>query len=192
MSMAMSATLGGRSPHTQRAYEHDVREFVGWAERWLPRADRRQPSIAAPVPRVPRPRGFRPGAGSLPQGPRRCVPLPSAIVPARGSCPRTRPCAACPASGDARLPRVLPGRRRRSSTTRMSRSISRVHSTTRSALARRDVAVLEVLYGATYRRVSECCGLTIEDCDLRAGLVTVVGKGGRVRRVRWVSRRSPQ
>ena len=46
----------------------------------------------------------------------------------------------------------------------------------------RDLAVLEVLYGAGLR-VAECCGLRIADCDLDRGLVTVVGKGSKVRRV---------
>ena len=46
----------------------------------------------------------------------------------------------------------------------------------------RDLAVLEVLYGAGLR-VAECCGLRIGDCDLGRGLVTVLGKGSKVRRV---------
>ena len=46
----------------------------------------------------------------------------------------------------------------------------------------RDLAVLEVLYGAGLR-VAECCGLRIADCDLDRGLVTVLGKGSKVRRV---------
>ena len=54
------------------------------------------------------------------------------------------------------------------------------------AVVLRDLAVLEVLYGAGLR-VSECCGLRISDCDLGrltgAGLVTVLGKGSKVRRV---------
>src|SRR5262249_55304548 len=50
------------------------------------------------------------------------------------------------------------------------------------AIVVRDLAVLEVLYGAGLR-VSECCGLRIDDCDLDRGLVTVLGKGSKVRRV---------
>jgi integrase/recombinase XerC len=46
----------------------------------------------------------------------------------------------------------------------------------------RDLAVLEVLYGAGLR-VAECCGLRIDDCDLRRRHVTVLGKGSKVRRV---------
>jgi len=50
------------------------------------------------------------------------------------------------------------------------------------ALARRDVAVLELLYGSGLR-VSECCGLSPDDLDLPRLLVTVLGKGSKVRRV---------
>ncbi|MGH8999269.1 MAG: tyrosine-type recombinase/integrase, partial [Acidimicrobiia bacterium] len=50
------------------------------------------------------------------------------------------------------------------------------------AVALRDTAVLEVLYGAGLR-VSELCGLAPDDCDLGAGLLTVLGKGSKVRRI---------
>jgi integrase/recombinase XerC len=50
------------------------------------------------------------------------------------------------------------------------------------AVLLRDIAVLEVLYGAGLR-VAECCGLRTSDVDHRRGLVTVLGKGAKVRRV---------
>ncbi|WP_243723403.1 tyrosine recombinase XerC [Actinomadura sp. 7K507] len=46
----------------------------------------------------------------------------------------------------------------------------------------RDLAVLEVLYG-TGVRVSELCGLDIDDLDAGRGTVRVLGKGGRERTV---------
>jgi site-specific recombinase XerD len=46
----------------------------------------------------------------------------------------------------------------------------------------RDRAVLEVLYGSGLR-VSELCGLDVDDLDLVAGAVRVVGKGRKERRV---------
>ena len=51
-----------------------------------------------------------------------------------------------------------------------------------AALAQRDVAVLEVLYGAGLR-VSECCGLDVDGCDLDRRVLTVMGKGSKARRV---------
>jgi len=51
-----------------------------------------------------------------------------------------------------------------------------------AALAQRDVAVLELLYGAGLR-VSECCGLDVRDCDLDRRALTVMGKGAKARRV---------
>ena len=46
----------------------------------------------------------------------------------------------------------------------------------------RDVALLELLYGAGLR-VSECCGLDVSSVDLRKRTITVLGKGSKVRRL---------
>ena len=51
-----------------------------------------------------------------------------------------------------------------------------------AALAQRDQAVLELLYGSGLR-VGELCGLSPGDVDLMAGFVTVLGKGSKQRRV---------
>jgi integrase/recombinase XerD len=50
------------------------------------------------------------------------------------------------------------------------------------AFAMRDLAMLEVLYGAGLR-VSELIGLTIRDLDLEEGFVRVLGKGSKERLV---------
>jgi integrase/recombinase XerC len=51
-----------------------------------------------------------------------------------------------------------------------------------AAVALRDAAILEVLYGAGLR-ISELCGLGPSDVDFRGGLVTVLGKRSKIRRV---------
>ena len=50
------------------------------------------------------------------------------------------------------------------------------------ALARRDRAILEVLYG-TGLRISELVGLSLHDVDLDAGLIRAFGKGAKERLV---------
>ncbi len=49
-----------------------------------------------------------------------------------------------------------------------------------SALARRDAAMLELVYAAGLR-VSEACGLRVDQVNLEAGYLTVVGKGSKER-----------
>jgi site-specific recombinase XerD len=76
------------------------------------------------------------------------------------------------ASGGGRLPRVLSG----------GEVSALLDVSVASAVDQRDVAVLELLYAAGLR-VSELCGLDREGIDLRGRTVTVLGKGGRQRRV---------
>jgi integrase/recombinase XerC len=75
-------------------------------------------------------------------------------------------------SGKGRLPRVL-------SNGEIGSLLDRPGS---SDLDQRDRAVLELLYAAGLR-VSELCGLDRRGVDLRARTVTVLGKGGKERRV---------
>ncbi len=75
-------------------------------------------------------------------------------------------------SGGGRLPRVLSG----------SEVTSLLDVPTGTAVDRRDLAVLELLYAAGLR-VSELCGLDRSDIDLGGRTVTVLGKGSKQRRV---------
>lgn len=177
-------SLGSYSPGTRRAYEHDVREFVAWAERGGCRdpeaADRRvlrrylaylttrgfaRRSIARKVAAVRAYLRFLHRSGDLASDPGRALRTPR---------------------GESRLPRVP---RSTETSALLDAAAVRVgdlpgegDDRVAGALARRDLAILEVLYGAGLR-VSECCGLKLADCDLAPGLLTVLGKGSKVRRV---------
>jgi integrase/recombinase XerC len=178
------ASLGAYSPQTRRAYEHDVREFVGWAERGgCPEpeaADRRvlrrylaslstrgfaRRSIARKVAAVRGYLRYLHRTGVIPADPGRALRAPK---------------------GEARLPRVPAAGETAAlldaATDRVARLPEPGDDPIAAALARRDLALLEVLYGAGLR-VAECCGLRLSDCELDRGLVTVLGKGSKMRRV---------
>ena len=177
------ASLGGQSEHTRRAYEHDVREFVAWAARGgCPepadadhRALRRYLAFLGT-------RGF-----ARPYIARKAAAVRAYLRDLR----RTGVIATDPGRslksprGDSRLPRVPTvaeaGAMLDAATGRVEALPGEGDDPVAGALARRDLAVLEVLYGVGLR-VSECCGLTIEGCDLDRSLVTVLGKGSKVRR----------
>ncbi|MGV8844843.1 tyrosine recombinase XerC [Tessaracoccus sp.] len=75
-----------------------------------------------------------------------------------------------------RLP-VVPGRRNVDDAIRSTQARSQ-----QGALAVRDVAILEVLYGGGVR-VAELCGLDLRDVDEEHGTVRVVGKGDKERSI---------
>jgi integrase/recombinase XerC len=177
-----TASLTGRSEHTRRAYEHDVAEFVAWAERGgcAEPADADHRALRRYLASLDT-RGFA----------RRSVARKAAAVRAylrylrRHDVIATDPGRSLRTpKGDARLPRVP---RRDEAAALLDGVADRIDASTDDgplalAVARRDLAVLEVLYGAGLR-VSECCGLGRSDADLSRGFVTVLGKGAKVRRV---------
>lgn len=190
-----TASLTGRSEHTRRAYGHDVDEFVAWAQRggcpepegadhralrrylayldtrgFASRTVARKAAAVRAYLRYLRRHGVittDPGRGlRTPKGEARLPRVPrrdeaAALLAAAAA----RPGVLAAAGDDPGTPRAL-------------------------AVARRDLAILEVLYGAGLR-VSECCGLVLDDCrglssaEPRVGgaFVTVLGKGAKVRRV---------
>jgi site-specific recombinase XerD len=96
----------------------------------------------------------------------------------RGLCP-TDPTAglSVPATG-GRLPRVL-----RSDELELLLEGGRAGLAADTVERRlRDDAVLELLYGSGLR-AAEVCGLDLDSVDLEQGLVTVLGKGAKTRRV---------
>ncbi len=178
------ASLSGSSPNTRVAYERDVRQFVAWAGRGAcaapARLDHRalrrylaylntrgfaRRSIARKAAALRSYLRFLRRRGVIEVDPGRSLRAPK---------------------GDARLPRVP----RRGEAVAMLDSVAVLDAAASdggavdepTALVRRDLAVLELLYGAGLR-VSECCALTSEGVDLARRLVTVTGKGGKSRRV---------
>jgi integrase/recombinase XerD len=81
-------------------------------------------------------------------------------------------------SAEAEVPRVPRGLPKALAEADVERLIGQVVGD--DAPARRDRAILEVLYG-TGMRISELVGLSAGDVDLEGALVRVLGKGGRER-----------
>ncbi len=186
---AFSRSLGGQSPATRRAYVGDLEAFTVWAERarvegpaevdrillrrYLAFLTTRRYARATVARKAAALRcyfAWQRRRGVLDDDPARRLASPG---------------------GRSRLPRVLDHGELEVmldgddlapvAPTLSSNDVTkppRLHD----ALGARDDAVLELLYGCGLR-VAELCGLDIGDVDLRAGMVTVMGKGSRQRRV---------
>lgn len=174
---ASLTSLGGA---TREAYERDVRQLVTWADRG---------GCADPAAldhtRLRRYLAYLRARGYS----RRTIARKAASVRAylrflhRHARIRSDPGRRLRAPrGPARLPRVV--RAAEAAALLDTAPASRTLDASDGARARalRDQAVLELLYGAGLR-VSECCGLRTGDCDLARGTLTVLGKGGKVRRL---------
>jgi len=170
-----AVSLSAMSANTRRAYEHDAREFVEWCERGGC-AD-----AAALDHRVLRrylaylqTRGF-----SRPSIARKAASVRAYVrhLRRRGVLGRDVATAVQAPRGPRRLPRMP---RPREAARLLDGLVDEAGSDDPRAL--RDLAVVELLYGAGLR-VSECCGLDVGDVDLRKRTVTAVGKGAKVRRV---------
>jgi integrase/recombinase XerC len=192
-SEAFARSLGGQSPATRRAYVGDLEAFVLWAERaWVQSpavVDRillRRYLAYLTTRRYARATVARKAAAL------RCY---FAWQRRRGALDVDPARRLASPGGGSRLPRVLdrgeledmldsseagpqpvpPGDEE---STPPPSAAAGLHQ----ALAWRDDAVLELLYGCGLR-VAELCGLDIGDLDMRSQTVTVMGKGGRQRRV---------
>jgi site-specific recombinase XerD len=165
-----SAWLGGRAAATRKAYASDVAAFAGWMTRsdvdtpeGVDRLHLRRYLASLGTRRLARATVARKAAALrcyfswlARQGRLQADPARSLRAP----------------SGGGRLPRVLSA----------GEIGTLLDSGGDSPLERRDVAVLELLYAGGLR-VSELCGLDRGDIDLRQRTVTVLGKGGKQRRV---------
>jgi integrase/recombinase XerC len=161
------------SPHTVRAYQHDLSEYLKFLERQYPRLalDRKhrlvvrdylaelhdhvfqRSTVVRAVAVLRAFYKFLVREGAIAQTPFVGLPLPKR---------------------EKRLPRFL-------SEEEMARLLELpAHSRQRGAL--RDTALLELLYSSGLR-VQEACQLNVEDVDLWSGMVRVFGKGGKERLV---------
>lgn len=172
---AFARSISGRSPHTVRAYVGDVRDFAAWAERgevngpaqvdrlllrrYLAYLSTRRYARATVSRKAAALRGY------------------FAWLTRRGVIDADPAARLRAPSGNGRLPRVL-------DRGELSELLDGAPSSTRTdeIVRLRDDAVLELLYGSGLR-VSELCGLDVDDVDLRRRSVTVVGKGNRQRQV---------
>jgi site-specific recombinase XerD len=174
------ASLTASSANTREAYARDVEQFVTWADRGgCPKPERLDHRALRRYLAYLNTRGFA----------RRSVARKAAALRSylrylhrRGVLPVDPGRSLRAPKGDARLPRVP----RRSEAGAMIDGASEAGTEADDehlvAIAQRDLAVLELLYGAGLR-VSECCQLDRGAVDLAGRLVTVVGKGRKTRRV---------
>ena len=174
------ASLTGSSPHTRKAYESDLRQFVAWAERggaagpeavdhlvlrrylaYLTTRGMARPTIARKAAALRAFFGWLRRRGVVAVDPTRNLRTPK---------------------GDRRLPKVPKAAEVEVLLDDGPVPDPEEADSVAVAVALRDAAVLEVLYGAGLR-ISELCGLGPSDVDLRGGLVTVLGKRSKIRRV---------
>jgi len=170
-----ASSLTGVSEHTRRAYTHDVEEFVAWCERGgCARAGDLDHRTLRRYFSYLQTREFSKASVS-----RKAASVHAYVRFLRRRGVLTRDVAARlrTARGTKKLPRVP----RRDDAIALLDGAAEVADTD-DPKARRDLALLELLYGAGLR-VSECCGLDVDSLDLRKATVTVLGKGSKVRRL---------
>jgi len=185
------ASLAGTSPHTRSAYVHDVEEFVALAERGGLAPEQLDHRVLRRYLAYLDTRGFARTTVARKAAALRAylrhLHRHGVIATDPGRSLRTP-------KGASRLPRVVradeadalldaaaPSDERADGDAPEASDHSPVDLLT-YAVALRDLALLEVLYGAGLR-VSEACGLRREDCDLGRGLLTVHGKRSKIRQV---------
>jgi site-specific recombinase XerD len=170
-----ASSLTGVSEHTRRAYVHDVDEFVAWCERGgCARASDLDHRTLRRYFSYLQTRGFSKASVS-----RKAASVHAYVRFLRRRGVLTRDVAARlqTAKGTKKLPRVP----RQADAVALLDGAAETEDVDEPRTFR-DVALLELLYGAGLR-VSELCGLDVEAVDLRKAMVTVLGKGAKVRRL---------
>jgi site-specific recombinase XerD len=170
-----AASLTALSEHTRRAYAHDADEFVAWCERGgCPKAEELDHRTLRRYLAYLQTRGF-----SRPTVQRKAASMRAYVryLKRRGILARDVAAAVTSPKSARKLPRMP---RPREAGELLHEFDAQAETGDPKAL--RDLAIVEILYGAGLR-VSECCGLTLRDVDLKRSTVTALGKGAKVRRV---------
>lgn len=158
----------GRSPRTLAAYRADLRRYCAWlAERGLDLGSVGEEDVAAYVGHL----GDEERAPSSIKRATVAVRAMHRFLAREGGTPSD------PAAEIAvpRVPRGVPKALTEEEVATLLASV-----TGDDPRARRDRAILEVLYG-TGLRISELCGLSLADVDLDAALIRAFGKGSKER-----------
>jgi integrase/recombinase XerD len=158
----------GRSANTLHAYRRDLHTYVAWLHgRSLALADVTGPTIEDYVAHLR-------GQGRAPSSVARALVVVRCL---HRFLSQEGYLGADPASG-VEAPKVPQGLPRALAEDEVASLISAVAG--HDAIARRDRAMLEVLYGAGLR-ISELVRLSLSDLDLHAGVLRALGKGSRER-----------
>jgi integrase/recombinase XerC len=175
-AVGFESSLTGVSEHTRRAYTHDVNEFVQWCERGgCKNASEMEHKTLRRYFSYLQTRGF--GKSSVS---RKAASVHAYVRYLRRHGVLERDIAARlhTARGPKKLPRVP---RKDDAIALLDDASDETHDHG-DPRTKRDVALLELLYGAGLR-VSECCGLDVDSVNLRKGTITVLGKGSKIRRL---------
>jgi integrase/recombinase XerD len=158
----------GRAPNTLKAYAHDLRRYLAWLEeRGRTIGDVREQDVSEYV-------------ATLEATGRSTATVKRTLVSVRG----LHRWLAEEAEGtedptaEVEVPRAPRGLPKALSEEEVEALLDAVQGS--DARARRDRAILEVLYGAGLR-ISELCGMSLSDLDLDAALLRVLGKGSKER-----------
>ncbi len=168
--LAWMASERGRSANTLAAYRQDLRSYAAWM------TERRLDSASVATADLERMLGERRSAGAAASSVARqfaAVRMFHRFLRDEGQ----RPDDPTADVEGVRVPGGIPHPLSEDEVTRLLAAV-----TGADAAARRDRALLELLY-ATGARISEVCGLALDDIDHEAGLVRLYGKGAKERLV---------
>ncbi len=162
------------APSTLAVYARDVSSFARWAE-----ADPQEPVRRPDLVDRDRIRRYLASLSASGRAPRTMARTMASLRRYFTWCQRRGLVSVDPTvgvsapSGAARLPRVLRA-------DELHRLLDESPDTEDPVVTARDTAVLELLYGSGLR-VSELCGLDVDQVDLARSVITVWGKGSKQR-----------